>query len=306
MALLYACDAARGGPRMSIERRLTDREQEGCYWLYGAAGAHLLYPLLLLADLPVLQALGCYAAVLPSALILLWAARRVGDRRLRSAVLVRAVALSNMVMSLLWALAAVRLSGLVFAILLAVPSGRALQRLGTRGLAVEDDLSFAPVELRGSLIVALMLVCADALTLLIAAHWTSAWLLGSSLYGYYDPWSLQWQEVGAMVLAASLLLFTAWGLLRLRTWALLASTLAHAAIAVLAVQSQLGTGQPVAIALLVAAIVQLLATLPILACVLGFGKAAGLERSGSVLPAIMHTAVLAAVIALLSHMLAML
>lgn len=218
---------------------------------------------------------------LPLVLLLVWAARLSQDQRLRSAILTRAIAASSLVLALVGSLLG-PYSWCIVSVLLAVASGRSLQLLGERGLDGSEDPnpSFEPVKFRGILILALVMACTDALTLLYSATMTATW---AYFLGGYDAWSSVLPNVGATATAAALMVVNVLGLLRLRTWALISNMLANVGIAALALSGMLTTPPQLSIMLVTTAAIQLVLPLPILAAALGLGGARRYEWVGPVL-----------------------
>ena len=279
-------------------------------WLLLAAATWLMWPIIEALEMRWFAATGRIVFELPMACLLLWAARLSQDRRLRSALLTRAIAASNLILSVLYALTignTLATSGL--AILLAVCSGRCLQLLGDRGLDGSEDptSSFEPVKFRGVLILALILACADALTLLFAIAWAVIGLAHVVIQDDYVPWSLWLPPIGLTVGAVAVMAVNAWGLLRLRTWALFGGMVANVAIAALALAGTLLGGSYIAVALVTTAVIQLLLPIPILAAALGYGKERRYDRVGPMLlrvvvPALMLFTIVVATMEIVSQL----
>lgn len=206
--------------------------------------------------------------MLPPALISIWGARLVRERRFRAAILSRAIAASNLIVALLYAVSVGGVFGAVFASLLAIASARSLALLGDRGLDGSEDPSgeFEPVRFRKVLIVALILSFADALTLGFSSCVVGVWQLGHALAGLEAGISTRLMLTMA---AALLMVVNVCGLLRLRTWALFGTMLSNVGIAALALRGLLALNFYIAVALTVTAAVQLLLVVPILAAALG-------------------------------------
>lgn len=288
-ALTAARDRSPSPPSFEaiVEAAARDRqafadEDEGArararWWMVAAAASWLIMPLrdvltsmeslglamVMIASLPVI------VASLAPLLSCLWGARLCGQRRLRSAILVRGIAASNLVVALLYAISVGGDFGAAFAVALALSSGRALLLLGERGLepGADQDTEFVPVRFRGVLIVALVMAFADGLTLLYSAALAGSWTLVFTVSGFAVP-----EAISAFALttgAAALMAVNVWGLLRLRTWALFTNMISNLAIAALALAGLLVTNPSVSVALAVTAAVQLLLPVPILAAALG-------------------------------------
>jgi hypothetical protein len=225
-----------------------------------------------------------YLSVLPPALLLLWAARLSHDRRLRSAILTRAIAASTLVLALLTSRIGLA-SWSVVSVLLAVGSGRSLQLLGERDFDGSEDpnSSFEPVKFRGILILALVIACADASMLLYTATVTCTTAAWAHFAGDYEAWSFVLPTLGMTTAAAALMVVNVWGLLRLRTWALISNMFANVGIAAVALAGMLTTGPYLSAPLVTTAGIQLLLPLPILAAALGLGGARRYEWVGAVL-----------------------
>lgn len=271
-------------------------------WLLIAAAAWLSLPLLR-AILPEafrpgptgIEILTISVTMVPMAFVLLWAARLSRDRQLRSNILTRAIAASNLIVALLSSFIEDNAT-CVFSILLAVATCRSLQLLGERGLdgSEEQSSSFEPVRFRGVLILALVLACADTLTLLWTIMGMGSGVVMSYFVGDFEWWDASsLLSIGLTVAAAVLMAVNVWGLLRLRTWALFSSMLANVAIAALALGHMLVVGRWVAIALTTTAVIQLLLPLPILAAALGLG---GPRQYAWVAPFLLRVVVPAAVL----------
>ncbi len=261
--------------------RLTEARDEGVRarrWLLVAAALWLLLPLDALAltftgtQVTTSSALALDVAVLvvPPAVISLWGAwltRSPGH--FRAAILSRAIAVSNLVVALLYAISVGGMFGAVFTSLLALASARALQLLGDRGLDGADDPAseFEPVRFRGILILALIMAFADALTLLFSSSVAGVRALAFAASGLsLGPLAsaLTLTLVAALVMAVNV-----WGLARLRTWALFGNMLSNLGVAGLALAGMLATNTTVAIGLTVTAAIQLLLPVPILAAAVG-------------------------------------
>jgi hypothetical protein len=267
-------------------------------WFLFAAAAWLLLPLLLRfwSDHFVRYNTGSVilhmylGMVLPMLSMLLWAAHVSRERGTRANIFIRAIAASNLVLALLC-------SGdpsktyCVFAILLTVASSRSLQLLGERGLDASEghDSHFEPIRFRGVLILTLVLACADAVTLL----WSTTISLASYFIADPDGYVPHPLRFGLTAAATAIMAVNAWGLLRLRTWALFSSMLANVGIAALALSGVLLVGSWVSITLVTTAGIQLLLPLPILAAALGIG---GARRYAWVGPLLLRVVVPAAVL----------
>jgi hypothetical protein len=267
---------AAGRARAERLREASDERGRARRWLLASAAIWLLLPLdalpLLLLGNDQVQVgpivFDLAAMVAPPALISIWGARlarRSGS--LRAAILVRAIAASNLVVALLYAISVGGMVGALFTSLLAFASARTLQLLGAHDLDGADDPStrFTPVRFRGILIAALVMAFADALTLLFSSSVAAVRTVAVALAGLpVDLLSLTLTSLAAAIMAANV-----WGLLRLRTWALLSNMLCNVAIAGLALANLLAANIVVALGLAVTAGAQLLLIVPILATALG-------------------------------------
>ena len=286
-------------------------EQDGCararQWFWASAASWLLLPLDGVAigllgthgvTRPMVQGLTLDVAlmVLPPALISIWGARLTrGDRRFRSAILTRAIAVSNSIVALLYAASVGGLFGAAFASLLALASARILMLLGDRGLDGSDDpdTEFEPVRFRGVLIIALIMAFADALTLGFSSVVAGVRTLGLALAGY----EIGLSSLSLTMAAALLMIVNVWGLLRLRVWALFGTMLSNIGIAALAMQGSLALNFYVAMGLTVTAAVQLLLAVPILAAALGDEQAGrSHQRLGKILRLVVPALVVATVV----------
>lgn len=239
----------------------------------------------------------------PSALLLLWAARMTRSTRFRHAVLVRGIATSNLVLALCFAFADFYPLIALLSALLAIASGGALYSLGLRDLdgSGDDESEFTPARFRGVLILALVLACADAMTLFFTAGCIFIPLSFSPLW---NPTP----EVGEFILPLALLtgagvvmVVNAWGLSRLRTWALVTGVLANIAIAWMICREMLWTGPTISVALIATAGLQVLLPLPIVAAALGRDWRWAAPNLGIVLvrwvvPLLVATTVIAAIL----------
>jgi hypothetical protein len=258
-------------------------------WLIVAAAAWLSLPLLavVLPDASVPgttwpEAFAMYVRTLPMALVMLWAARLSRHPGLRANILTRAVAASSLVLAAI-GLFSESNSSCVFSVMLVIATGRSLQLLGTRGLDDRSDRSFEPVRFRGVLILALILACADVVTLLRTIAGAGSRMAASHFIEGYPSYAFLVPDVGWTAAAAALMAVNVWGLLRLRTWALLSMTLTNLAIVALAVVL-LAMLSWVAIALAMSAGIQLLLLLRILAASSSTGtrrRSLGWRRSPS-------------------------
>ncbi|MFO7566085.1 MAG: hypothetical protein R6X02_25800 [Enhygromyxa sp.] len=250
-------------------------------WFRISAALWLLLPL----DVYALDAAGALGAswatvraialilvllVLPYASLSLWAAGLVADERsFCSALLGRAIAASNLIIALLYALAVGGVFGALFSSLLALASARGLALLGSRGLEAGDeaDADFDPVRFRDLLILALIIASADASILGFSTTAGGVRMVGVVLAGgELGPLASSLVLTGG---AALLMVVNVWGLLRLRIWALFGTMLGHLAITELALQGMLVSNIYVAGALALIAVAQLLLPIPILAAALG-------------------------------------
>jgi hypothetical protein len=229
-----------------------------------------------------------YAVTVPMVVLVLWAARLSQERRLRAAILTRAIAASNLLYAICYSMSG-ELSFCIVSVLLAVTCSRSLRALGELGLDRSDDLdsSFEPVKFRGILILSLVMACADALVLLFGAMLTGmAVVWAYFFFEGYELWSwlMMLPQLGLTVAAVVLMTVNVWGLLRLRTWALLSNILSTVAIAALNLSGMLVTeASYLSIALVVTAGIQLLLPLPILAAALGWRETSHVERVGALL-----------------------
>jgi hypothetical protein len=282
-----AIAVAAGEARVTRDRAMVSDRQRARRWLLVCAAAWLLLPLeslefLLIVEFdlskiaPFLLNLALMVAL--PAMISVWGAwlLRPRERSFRAAMLVRAIAASNLLVALLYAVSVGGMAGGVYACLLALASARTLTLLGVDGLddsegldGLEPDASveFAPVRFRGILTAALILASADVLTLVFSSSVAAAETLHQAQFGHRfgDELLLLTLTVGA----AALMLINVWGLLRLRTWALLSNMVANLAIAGLALSGQLAANIVVALGLTATAGLQLLLVVPILATALG-------------------------------------
>ena len=209
------------------------------------------------------------ASLLPMAM-LIWAARVVTRPDFESQALVRSIAVSNMVVALLLAISVGGVIGAFGQILIAGSCYAVLRLLDQRGLeASEAESSFQPVAFRGFLVLALVMAFADAQTLMF-----------SSLVHIGDLWSNESLQTVATdmfptFIAALIMALNVWGLLRLKTWAMLLNIVANIAIARMALDGVLQVNSSVAAALATTAAIQLFLPVPILATVLGDREAGG-------------------------------
>jgi hypothetical protein len=271
-----AAAASRDRLALATERR--DSSARARRWMLVAALTWLLLPLdalittLFGTPARTAGALAFDVAVLalPPTLVSSWGARLVRDQqRFRSAILGRAVAVSNLVVALLYAISVGGMFGAVFSSLLALASARVLQLLGDHGLDGAGDPSseFRPVRFRGILSAALVMAFADALTLLFSCSVAGVRVLAFVSTGLAaGPLATAWVTTLA---AAALMAANVWGLLRLRTWALFSNLASNVAVAALALQGMLATNPTVSAALAVTAAAQLLLVVPVLAAALG-------------------------------------
>lgn len=204
--------------------------------------------------------------LLPLAL-LVFADRRSSVRRLDTQMLVRAIAWSNLVIGVLvsvWDFQEFALAGVP----IALGSGVALLALGGHGLGMSGRW-FRPVAFRMQLLIALVMAMADAETLLFSGIVEAAGMrLASTRPDYLAMVALGVLTTPAL-LAAAVMLLAVWGLLRMRTWAFLLNLVANLVIAGLALWGALELTLPVAGALSITAVIQLLLVVPILAAALG-------------------------------------
>jgi uncharacterized protein YjbI with pentapeptide repeats len=202
------------------------------------------------------------AAMLP-AVLLLAAAQMTLRARFVPQMLARAIWWSNLIVGTLMAhlLAAdgYRTAGTVAAL----ACGVAILVTGRRGLdhSVEDAAAdrFRPVAFRGLLTVALVMAFADAQTL----AFSGILQLGVGARGW--TWLTALTSAGPTFVCAVVMAVAVWGLLRLRTWALLLNLVANFVIAGLALHGHLGLATPVAATLAGTALVQAFLPVPILA-----------------------------------------
>jgi hypothetical protein len=275
-AVAAASDADR--KRWNEEDR--DVRARARLWLLVGGAAWLALPLMTVIvpdafapDYTAVQRLAWYTWLGPVAAVMFCAARLSQRRQFRANMLTRGIAASNLVMALITAFVEDN-SSCLFAMVLAVASGRSLQLLGERGLDGSDDHSsdFEPVKFRGILILSLVMACADIVTLLWSfvggvASWVWAVYLLDG-YGRDDLVSAL-PYLGLTAAGAALMAINVWGLLRLRTWALFGSMLTNIGVAALVASLVLAVGNWVAITLVTTAAIQLLLPLPILAAALG-------------------------------------
>jgi hypothetical protein len=209
------------------------------------------------------------AAILPMAM-LAWAARMVTRPTFAAQVLVRAIAVSNLVVALLLALSVGGMIGALSQVVIAFGCFRVLRLLGDRGLDTSDPESeFRPIAFRGFLILALIMAFADAQTLMF-----SALTQGSYLFTDDRTWLIA-SRAAPTLLAAVVMAINVWGLMRLRTWAMLLNIVANLVIARLALTGALGVNIYVAASLSLTAAVQLMLPVPILATWWGDSGAGG-------------------------------
>jgi len=243
-------------------------------WLVLAAAAFALLPAdVILRDWAMgyqLAVQGVAVAVLLPMAMLAWAARMVTRPTFAAQVLVRAIAVSNLVVALLLALSVGGVIGALAQVVIAVGCFRALQLLGERGLDASDPRSeFRPIAFRGFLILALIMAFADAQTLMF-----SALTQGSYLFTDDRTWLIA-SRAAPTLLAAVIMALNVWGLMRLRTWAMLLNIVANLVIARLALTGTLGVNIYVAASLSLTAAVQLMLPVPILATWWGDSSAGG-------------------------------
>jgi hypothetical protein len=280
-------------------------------WIMLAAAAWLSRPLLEVVlpdpswpDPTGLETLVAYVWMVPPVLVLLWAARLSRDRRLRPNILTRAIAASSLGFALVASFSESN-SHCVFSILLAVAMGRSLQLLGERGLDGGEDhsSSFEPIRFRGVLILAVVIACADVVTLLRASAGAGSLVAASYFVEDYERWASLMPSLGWTAAAAAIMVVNIWGLLRLRTWALFSNMLANVAIAALALGGALAVGGWFVYALAMTAVIQLLLALPILAAALGLGGARQYAWVGPVLLRVLvPAAVLITIVAAALHL----
>ncbi|MCA9685510.1 MAG: pentapeptide repeat-containing protein [Myxococcales bacterium] len=242
-------------------------------WLWLAAAAFIFIP----ADALLhgwltgaeAQVRGIAVAVALPIAMLLWAGQLVARPSFRAQVLVRSIAVSNLIVALLLALVVGGMLGGVGEILIALGCARSLRLLDDRGLdGREPDPNFAPVAFRGFLILALVMAFADAQTLAFSALTQASYLLDG----------VSTEVLAAMVpttLAAMVMALGVWGLLHLRTWAMLLNIVANLVIARLALTGALNVNDGVAVALATTAAIQLMLPVPILATWIGDRNAGG-------------------------------
>lgn len=209
-----------------------------------------------------------FACALPIAM-LWWVHTRLRRRHLGSQMLVRAVLWSNLVIGLLvavWGYTVFAPTGSV----IAIGSGTALLIMGGRGLGVSDR-SFRPVAFRSQLLVALVLACADAETLLFSALLGVGMQVKVALAGQGDAElvGVALRSIAPPLCAGLVMVLAVWGLYRMRVWALLLNIVANLVIAWAALSGHLGLSLPVAGSLALTAALQLLLPVPILAAALG-------------------------------------
>ena len=255
-------------------------------WLVLAARAFALMPLdtfmksWLVGTIPRLS--GVAFAVLLPVFMLAWAARLVTRPSFRAQLLVRSITVSNLVVALLLALSVGGMISVGAQALVALSCYRALRLLGMRGLdgSVNDE-TFTPVAFRGFLILALIMAFADAQTLMFSALTQASYAFTGARGAELLPFA------GPTLLAALIMGLNVWGLLRLKTWAMLLNIVANLVIARLALTQVLSVNMFVAASLAVTAGIQLMLPVPILAAWIGDREAggAGWQRGARLLQA---------------------
>ena len=202
------------------------------------------------------------AAMLPAALLLA-AARMTLHARFVPQMLARAIWWSSLIVGALMAHLLAAESHRHAGTVAALACGVAILIVGRRGLdhSVEDAAAdrFRPVAFRGLLTVALVMAFADAQTL----AFSGILQLGVGSKGW--TWLTALGSAGPTFACAAVMGIAVWGLLRLRTWALLLNLAANFAIAGLALHGLLGLAAPVAATLAGTALVQAFLPVPILA-----------------------------------------
>lgn len=138
--------------------------------------------------------------------------------------------------------------------------------MGVRKLDGETD-SFQPVRFRGLIVAAMVFAASDALSLLFTSSLRllatfASWKVGS------DVGQLATGGVIAGV-AGIVMLINVWGLLHLRTWALISNVVTNLLVAGLAMSGWVGANQLVQWAFVGTAVLQLFLVVPIVAAALG-------------------------------------
>lgn len=208
------------------------------------------------------------AVLLPIAM-LLRAERWLAVRELGRQMLARAVAWSSLLIGVLvavWGVRDVSVTGPV----IALGSAAALLALGGRGLGLSSG-SFRPLAFRGQLLVALVLAMADAQTLLFSGIVDNARLFSPPGFSALESLGLLLLNIvlTPSLWGAAAMMLAVWGLLRLRTWALLLNLVLNVVVGIGAMTGVLAVSLPVAGALVTTAGIQLLLAVPILAAALG-------------------------------------
>lgn len=210
-----------------------------------------------------------FAVLLPM-LMLVWALGNISTRSLGRQMFVRAVAWSSLLIGVVvsvWGLRVFSWTGPA----IALGAGTALLALRGRGLGLSSG-AFRPLAFRGHLLLAAVMAMADAQTLLFSGIVDNARVFVASPPGMGPELYLLAAMRTAMtppLWCGLVMMLAAWGIVRLRTWALLLNVVANIAIAALALGEFLSLSLPVAAMLAMTAAVQVFLSVPILASALG-------------------------------------
>lgn len=184
-------------------------------------------------------------------------------RDLRSALIVLACATSQLFVATLLALS----TSLGPASLLIVGAMiGVLGIMGVRKLDGETD-SFQPVRFRGLIVAAMVFAASDALSLMF----TSSLRLLATFASWKAGLGVGELATGGVVagVAGVVMLVNVWGLLRLRTWALISNVLTNLLVAGLAMRGWVGANELVQWAFVGTAVLQLFLVVPIVAAAFG-------------------------------------
>ncbi|MEM7156814.1 MAG: hypothetical protein AAF799_28450 [Myxococcota bacterium] len=224
-------------------------------------------------DLVILSPIhGRAFAVLLPMLMLFWAIGNLSTRDLGRQMFVRAVAWSSLLIGVVvstWGLRVFSWTGPA----IAIGAGITLLALRGRGLGLSSG-SFRPLAFRGHLLLAAVMAMADAQTLLFSGIVDNAQIFvagpppGVGLE-FIVPLAAMRMVLTPPLWCGLIMAIAAWGIVRLRTWALLLNILANVAIAALALGESLSLSLPVAAMLATTAAVQVLLSVPILASAFG-------------------------------------
>lgn len=202
-------------------------------------------------------------------LLAIWSARRLRVRHFPTQVFIRAILWSNLVVGLL-----IAWSEPLFLAwqgsCICLGSGVALILLGESGLGIRDRV-FRPDAFRGHLMIAVILACADASTLIFSALAAMGRFIPVVVTGQASVTQATHAFLvpGAPAAIAGLIMIVAvLGLMRMRIWALVLNIAANLGIAWAGFSGTLEVILPV-IALSLTALAQLLLMVPILAAAVG-------------------------------------